>query len=509
MAFLNSLLSRYFTSRCEEIEALRRQPETAQARTLFYLLGQAAETEWGQEHGYRQLVANPDFSAVFKDFCRSVPLSSYDDLRPWIEKVRQGGRNILWPGETRWFAKSSGTTSDKSKFIPVTEEAFEDCHYRGSKDVMNFYLQRFPESNILTGKTLSIGGSYRPDDSQSGIYCGDLSAILMDNLPFWTQFLRVPDISIALLDEWEEKIEQIARSTIGKNVVALAGVPSWTLVILRRILQITGKKNILEVWPELELFVHGGVSFAPYRAQYQELIPGAQMNYLEVYNASEGFFAIGDDGQRDDMLLMLDYGVFFEFVPLSELDKPEPQTLTAAELELGANYALAISTNAGLWRYLIGDTVEITSLKPLRIRISGRTKHFINVFGEELMVGNADQALHQACAQTGAAISDYTAAPIFMEGGQRGGHEWLIEFSKTPADLECFTKILDEALKSANSDYEAKRHKDIALAPPLVRAARPGLFHDWLKSRGKLGGQNKVPRLSNGRHYLEELLSLS
>ncbi len=374
---------------------------------------------------------------------------------------------------------------------------------------MALYLLQHQESNICTGKTLSVGGTYRPDEQNKDILCGDLSAILMDNLPFWAKFLRVPEISIALLDEWENKIEQMASSTIKENVVALAGVPSWTLVILRRVLEITGKKNILEVWPNLELFIHGGVSFTPYRNQYQELIPSAKMNYLEVYNASEGFFSIGDDPQKDDMLLMLDYGVFYEFVPLEELTKENPKALSVADVEVGCNYALAISTNAGLWRYLIGDTVEITSLKPVRIRISGRTKHFINVFGEELMVGNTDQALKLACEKTKATIKDYTVAPIFMSEKKQGGHEWLIEFSQEPEDINYFMKILDESLKSVNSDYEAKRYKDLALLAPKLNIARNNLFYDWLKGRGRLGGQNKIPRLSNKRDYLEELLILN
>jgi hypothetical protein len=507
MSFINSLLSLHFSSRHEEISFFRQHPGLAQSKVFFSLLQKAASTKWGNEYGYQGLASSDDFDAAFKSFREAVPLSSYDDLQPWIKRVQQGEKNVLWPSDARWFAKSSGTTSDKSKFIPVSTEALEECHYRGGKDVMSLYLENYPSTNIFTGKTLSIGGSYRPD-VDSNIYCGDLSAILMDNMPFWAQFFRVPEISIALLDEWEEKIERIARSTIGKNVVALAGVPSWTLVILRRILEITGKSNILEVWPELELFVHGGVSFAPYRLQFQELIPGSQMHYMEAYNASEGFFAIGDDEERDDMLLMLDYGVFFEFIPLSELSNEKPFSLSASEVELGKNYALAISTNGGLWRYLIGDTVEITSVRPLRIKISGRTKHFLNVFGEELMVGNTDKAIQNACSETGSAIKDYTVAPIFMAHDSRGGHEWLIEFSKIPADLSAFSDALDRHLKEANSDYEAKRHKDIALQGPLVKVAREGLFHDWLKSKGKLGGQNKVPRLSNSRQHLEELLDL-
>lgn len=508
MPFINSLVSRAFKSRLEEINKFRHHPSEASRRVFFELLKQGEKTHWGKKHAYAEIIAKGDFSSAYQLFQTKVPLSNYDDLHPWIERIVSGEKNILWPGETKWFAKSSGTTSDKSKFIPVTQASLDSCHYQAGKDLVALYLERYPKSNICIGKTLSVGGTYRPDSQRNNILCGDLSAILMDNLPFWARLLRVPEISVALLDEWEKKIERIAKDTSKENVVALAGVPSWTLIILRRVLEITGKKNILEVWPDLELFIHGGVSFAPYRAQFEELIPGEKMNYWEVYNASEGFFAMRDGQASDDLLLLLDYGVFYEFIPLEELNKENPLALSVEDVELGKNYALVISSNGGLWRYLIGDTVEVTSLIPLRIKISGRTKHFINAFGEELMVANADQAIDEACQKTGASVLEYTAAPVFLAGNQRGGHEWLIEFSKAPKDISEFIKYLDGGLKNANSDYEAKRHQDLVLGLPIVHIARENLFYDWLKNKGKLGGQNKVPRLANKRNYLEELLAL-
>ena len=506
MPFINSLVSLALKPRLEEINNFKNNPSTASRRIFFELLNKGVSTDWGKKYGYREIINQQDFSKAYRLFKKQVPLSTYDDFHPWIEKVVNGKTNVLWPGETKWFAKSSGTTSDKSKFIPVTAESLETCHYQAGKDLVALYLENHPKSNICVGKTLSVGGTYRSDDQNNNALCGDLSAILMDNLPFLARRLRVPDISVALLDEWEEKIERISRETIKENVVALAGVPSWTLIILRRVLEITGKKNILEVWPNLELFMHGGVSFAPYREQFKELIPSDKMNYWEVYNASEGFFAMNDCSDSDDLLLLLNYGVFYEFVPLEELNKENPDVLSIEEIEVGKNYALVISTNGGLWRYLVGDTVEITSVQPVRIKISGRTKHFINVFGEELMVSNADQAIREACENCDASVCEYTAAPIFISDSQKGGHEWLIEFSRPPKDLVQFTKCLDDALKNTNSDYEAKRYQDLILDLPKVHAVRKNLFYDWLKQKGKLGGQNKVPRLFNQRNYVEELL---
>lgn len=506
MSVLNSLISFPFARRLAEIELFKKYPTEVQAENFFRLINKAKLTAWGRLHHYENISEKKDFSAALKVFQEQVPLSSYDDLKPWIERVRHGEEDVLWPGKVRWFAKSSGTTSDKSKFIPVTENSLWDSHYRGGKDIIALYLDKHPNTKLFTGKTLSLGGSKRKDELNVDNSCGDLSAILMDNLPFWAQLVRTPELPVALMEEWEDKLLSIIRTTKNENVVALAGVPSWMLVLLRRLMAETGK-SVREIWPNLELFMHGGVAFGPYREQYQDIC-GPNINYVGIYNASEGFFAIGDDEARSDSLLMLDYGIFYEFIPMDEIEKENPQACPIGEVELDRNYALVISTSGGLWRYLIGDTVKFTSLSPYRIIISGRTKHFINVFGEELMIDNADQAIALASERTGALVKEYTAGPIFMEKNQKGGHEWLIEFERAPDDLNYFIETLDSALKSLNSDYEAKRYKDITLDRPKVVVARSGLFHDWLASKNKLGGQNKVPRLSNDRKYLEEILKL-
>ncbi len=507
MSLLNSLLTLPLARRRSEIEIFRQYPIEIQEETLKKLLAAAEKTEWGSRHGYRDIKTAADFQA-------RVPIQTYESLQPFIAKMQAGEKDILWPGEAKWFARSSGTTGARSKYIPVTKESLEDCHYRGGKDLIALYAAACPETGLLTGKTLSLGGTQQKDDS-TDTYCGDLSAILMSNLPFWAQLARTPNLDVALLGEWEEKIKRIAADSLDKNIVSLMGVPSWMLVLLYHILKTTGKENISQIWPNLELFIHGGISFSPYREQFQKIIPSPKMKYWEVYNASEGFFAMNECPGADDMLLMLDYGVYYEFLPLEELDRvgktgPDaPRALTLLEVELGKNYALVISTNGGLWRYLIGDTVMFTSLKPFRIKITGRTKHYINAFGEELMIHNADQALGIACAKTGAALKDYTAAPFFMDENNKGGHEWLIEFSRVPESLVEFGHCLDDALKTLNSDYEAKRYKDITLGPPRLVLARTNLFRDWLESKHKLGGQNKVPRLANNRDYLEELLTLN
>lgn len=506
MSLINKVISSISKSRTREVNDFQKNPNEVSQRVFFELLREGENTIWGKKYRYHEIMEKPNFSAAYHLFKNQVPLYNYDLLSPWIERIVNGQKNVLWPNEPKWFAKSSGMTSDKSKFIPVTKESLNDCHYQAAKDLVALYLKNNPESKVATGKTLSIGGSYSSDEEKNGFLCGDLSAILMDNVPLLIRRLRVPSIEVALLEEWEEKIEKICEEAIKEDVVAIAGVPSWTLIILRRILEITGKRSILEVWPNLELFVHGGVSFAPYQNQFKELIPSRKMNYWEVYNASEGFFAMNEKPSDEDMLLLLDYGVFYEFIPMDEFGKENPDVKNIHEIEVGENYALVISTNGGLWRYIIGDTVEITSIKPVRIKITGRTKHFINVFGEELMVSNADRAIKEACEQNDATVKDYTASPIYLEDDQKGGHEWLIEFSRPPEDLQKFAKSLDKHLKSINSDYEAKRYQDIVLGPPKVHAVRKNLFYDWLKERGKLGGQNKVPRLFNQRDYVDQLL---
>ena len=418
---------------------------------------------------------------------------------------------MLWPSEIRWFAKSSGTTNAKSKFIPVSEEALEDCHFKGGKDMISIYVNNYPDTKIFTGKNLAIGGSQQlnPLDEKARSYYGDISAVLMKNLPIWAQFIRTPSLEIALMDQWEEKIEKMARATADENVTSISGVPTWTIPIVQRVTELKGKKNILEVWPNLEAFFHGAVSFVPYQQLFRNLIPSPKMNYLELYNATEGFFGIQDKKENGEMLLMLDYGVFYEFIPSEEFDKEYPQTVDISEVELGKNYAVVISTNSGLWRYKIGDTIQFTCTSPYRFKISGRTKHFINAFGEEVIVENAERAIAVACEKTGATFKDFTAGPRYIEHGKKGCHEWVIEFSTPPANLENFTTLLDENLRKINSDYDAKRSEDLVVGRPVIHSVPSGTFYHWMKQRGKLGGQNKVPRLANHRNYLEDLLKMN
>ena len=501
MPLLNSVIKWINLKRIYQIELYRDHPYEIQNETFFDLINTAKNTQWGKGFNYSKIES-------FGDFQQAVPLQTYDDVKPYVERLREGEKDLLWPGEVKWFAKSSGTTSDKSKFIPVTRDALEDCHLRGPKDVFALYIKNFPDTKVLKGKSLTLGGSHRVNNFSNNSYYGDLSAILIENVPFWTDFIRIPPAEIALLEEFEEKIEKITETTLDENVTSLAGVPSWFLVLLRHLLEHTGKSNMLEVWPNLEVFVHGGVNFEPYREQYKKLIPSAQMHYMETYNASEGFFGIQDDLHSSDMLLMLDYGIFYEFIPMSEYGKENPQVLTLEQVELGENYALVISTNAGLWRYIIGDTIQFTSKFPFKIKITGRTKHFINAFGEEVIIDNAERALQEACNQTSSIVNEYTAGPVFMGDNQKGAHQWIIEFDKDPGDLQHFTSILDQTLQSLNSDYEAKRHKNMTLEMPHVVAAPRGTFYNWMKQRGKIGGQNKIPRLANDRKYLDELLQI-
>ena len=415
---------------------------------------------------------------------------------------------MLWPSEIKWFAKSSGTTNDRSKFIPVSEESLEECHYKGGKDLLSIYCNNRPETKIFTGKCLVLGGSSQINQLNADSSYGDLSAVLIKNLPFWAEFYRTPEQSITLMENFEEKVEKIARATLEVNVTNISGVPTWNVVLAKRILELSGKSNLLEVWPNLELYFHGAVNFTPYREQFKELIPSDQMYYLETYNASEGFFGIQDLPNSEEMLLMLDYGIYYEFLPMEHLGEENPKTLSLDEVELEKNYALIISTNAGLWRYMIGDTIKFTSLSPYRIKITGRTKHFINAFGEELIIDNAEKALAKACAETKCSIRDYTACPIYFKGNEAGAHEWIIEFEKSPKDLERFGELLDQELRALNSDYDAKRYKDMALRKPQIHQAPEGTFYQWMKTRGKLGGQHKVPRLANERRYVEEILAL-
>lgn len=498
---LNTVFSWFITKRIHQIDLFRKYPAEVQEDVLRDLIEWGTDTEFGREHGFAEIKDVDDFK-------KGVPVRDYEGHKPYIDRLREGEQGILWPSKLRWFAKSSGTTGGRSKFIPVSREALEECHYKGGKDLLALYYTMNPEAEVYTGKTLVMGGSSNIMPYSKDAYTGDLSAIIIQNLPFWVELKRTPTRDIALMDNWEEKIEAMARNTMNEDVRMITGVPSWTLVLLKRILEIKGVDDVRKVWPNLELFMHGGVSFKPYREQFNKIVKGKPLNFLETYNASEGFFGIQDRPDADDMLLMLDYGIFYEFMPLSELGKDFPKTLSLKEVEPGTNYALIISTNAGLWRYLVGDTIRFTSVDPFRIQVSGRTKHFINVFGEEVIVENAEEAVAKACEATGARVLEYTVGPVYMGDDARGRHEWLVEFEQEPASIEQFTECLDNALRSINSDYDAKRSYDLNLQLPLVRIMPHACFYNWLKLKGKLGGQHKVPRLSNDRKLIEEVLSL-
>lgn len=500
MKFLSPAISKLARMRLWRIENWTNHPVAAQREVLQDLVTAAQYTEFGKKYGFSKL-----FSV--KAFKQTVPVHEYDDLRPYIERMMEGEENVLWNSPVQWFAKSSGTTSDKSKFIPISEESLQENHYKASKDVLTNYYKNFPSSDLLTGKGLVVGGSHQLSQHNEFVQYGDLSAVLMQNAPFWGQWLRTPELAIALLDDWEDKLEKLAQTTAEENVTSIAGVPTWTLLLLKRILEIKGKETISEVWPNLELYIVGGVSFVPYREQFERLI-GKPINYLEIYNASEGFIAAQEKPDDEGMTLFTEHGVFFEFMPVEEYGKKFPNTVGLNQVQLNKQYALIISTTGGLWRYIIGDTVKFTSLKPYRIVITGRLKHYINAFGEEVMVDNSDRAIAMASEKTGAVVNDYTAAPVYFSASGNGAHEWLIEFDKEPADLRAFTRELDAGLQSVNSDYEAKRQKNIALSLPLVHALPRGTFTEWLRRKGKLGGQHKVPRLSNNRTILEEILAI-
>ncbi len=501
MPFINSIVNWFNIKRIYNIELFKKHPFDVQKDTFNNLISRALNTEWGKKYGYHE-------EMTIEEYQNTVPLQNYDQVKHWIERIKNGEQNLLWPSEIKWFAKSSGTTSDKSKYIPVSNESLEDCHFRGARDVLALYSSNYPNSGVLKGKSLTLAGSHQINNLNNYSFSGDLSAILIENMPFIATFIQTPSSDIALLTEWENKLERITKHTITENVTVIVGVPSWMLVLLNYILDYTGKKNILEIWPNLELFTHGGVSFAPYKKSYKQIIPSSDMHYMETYNASEGFFAIQDNPDTDDMLLMLDYGVFYEFIPFENINDPDPPVYTIKDVELHKNYAIVISSNTGLWRYIIGDTVIFTSLFPHKIKISGRTKHFINAFGEEVIIDNAEKALMTAAEKTGAIINEYTAAPVYMSNNTKGSHEWLIEFKNEPENMEIFINTLDEALKSLNSDYEAKRYKNFTLVAPVVKSIPKGTFYKWFELKGKLGGQNKMPRLSNDRKYVEEIYNL-
>ncbi len=498
---VNSIASWFLKKRFHQIELFLKYPNEVQNELLLNLINTAKETEIGKQY---------DFTSItdYKTFAERIPIKNYEGWQDIIERSRRGETNIFWPSPIKWFAKSSGTTNAKSKFIPVSLESLEDCHYAAGKDLLCMYLNNNEDSQLFTGKSLRLGGS-KELYKENGTVFGDLSAILIDNMPFWAEFSSTPSSKVSLMSDWEYKMQAIVDETISENVTSLTGVPSWMLVLLNNVLETTGKQNLHDVWPNLEVYFHGGVSFTPYVDQYKKILPKNNFKYYEIYNASEGFFAIQDQNNSSELLLMLDYGIFYEFIPMSIYASSEEKAIPLSEVKLNQNYAVVITTNAGLWRYKIGDTVRFTSLSPYRIKVSGRTKHHINVFGEELIIENAEDALKKVCKRTKAEIVDYTAAPIFMKDKEKGAHEWLIEFKTPPEDLNYFNELFDNALKSLNSDYEAKRYNNLTLNKPKIHIARQQLFYDWLKQNNKLGGQHKIPRLSNTRDYMEDLLSLN
>ena len=499
---LTRIIQPIFASRRRALDKYQTQAEQLQMQVLHRLVNKAKDTEWGRNHGFASV-------SSYEDFAKTSDVNTYEELKLAIDRMRQGESDILWPGKVRWYAKSSGTTNDKSKFIPVSKDGLKDTHYAGGRDAVTWYLRNNPQSRIFDGKALILGGSHVPNYNTKNSLVGDLSAILIENINPLVNLVRVPKKSIALLSDFEVKRNLIAQEAIKQNITNLSGVPSWMLSVMTRVLEISGKDNLVDVWPNLEMFFHGGVAFTPYREQYKRLIPSDQMHYMETYNASEGFFGVQDDPANPSMSLMVDYGVFFEFIPMDEIENPNPKVVPLWGVETGKNYAVVISTSSGLWRYMIGDTVRFTSTNPYKFLITGRTKFFINAFGEELIVDNAEVGLAEACKQTSAEVLEYTAAPVFMDTEGKCRHQWLIEFSRMPNDLVAFSQILDKTLQQVNSDYEAKRYKDITLQTLEIVVARQGLFHDWLASKGKLGGQHKVPRLSNNRNNIDEMLALN
>ena len=498
---VNSIASWFLKKRFHQMELFLKYPNEVQLELLQNLIVTAKDTEIGKEY---------DFSSIknYKTFAERIPVRTYEDYASIIDRTRSGENNLYWPTPIKWFAKSSGTTNTKSKFIPVSQESLTDCHYAAGKDLLCMYLNNNEEAKLFTGKSLRLGGSQEVH-KKNGTFFGDLSAIIIDNMPFWADYSSTPSSEVSLMSDWEIKMDAIVRETMYENVTSLAGVPSWMLVLLNNVLTVTGKQNILEIWENLEVYFHGGVSFDPYIDQYRAIMPQNKVKFYEIYNASEGFFAIQDQNESDELLLMLDYGIFYEFIPMSSYKTAEEKIIPLSEVAIGINYAIVITTNAGLWRYKIGDTLRFTSILPYRIKLTGRTKHYINVFGEELIIENTEKALRIVTEQTESEIIDYTVAPIFMEGKEKGAHQWLIEFKKPPKNTTTFAALLDQTLQDLNSDYEAKRYLNITLNSPLITLAKPNLFRDWLKKQQKLGGQHKIPRLSNTRILLEELLCMN
>jgi hypothetical protein len=498
---LNTLFSWVMKKRLKSIDFYRKNPFLVQSRIFNLLIQNGAQTVFGKQFQFNKIKTSLDFS-------KYVPLQDYETLRPWVEQGMKGGTNVLWPSDILSYAKSSGTTGSKSKLIPITKESLKACHQKAGKDILAIHYAGNPKSQLYKHKHLVVGGSFDTDFGEFMV--GDLSAIIIDSLPVWAEIKRTPDRQIALLPEWEEKLERIASQVIKEDVCILVGVPSWTYVLCQKILELSGKHSLNEVWPNLELFMHGGVNFSPYQHQFESIIRPGTVRYLETYNASEGFFGMQDDNQKKDLLLMLDYGIFYEFIPMKKYaGVNSDEVLSLDKVKLNEEYAIVISTNGGLWRYIVGDTIRFTNLDPFRFLITGRTKSFINAFGEEVIVENAEYAIAEACASTGAIIQDYTACPKYLEEGKQGCHEWLIEFTKEPLDMNLFIQQLDSALMEVNSDYEAKRHKGLMLQVPLVIKVGKGVFNTWLKKQNKLGPQNKIPRLMNNRTVAEQILQLN
>lgn len=499
MNFITPAIKRYMKWRISSVNNFINYPIDAQKEVFNDLMSRGQYTTFGRKYNFDQLNSLADFK-------KAVPIHEYEDIQPYIDRVLRGEQNVLWSSPIQWFAKSSGTTSDKSKFIPVSQETLDENHFRSGKDVLAIYLNLFPNSNVINGKCLTIGGSHQINQLSADTYYGDLSAVMLQNMPFYTHIMRAPNLQVALMDQWEEKLEAMIKDVFHQDISYIAGVPTWTLILIKKILEKANTDNLLEVWPHLELYLHGGVSFKPYESQFKSIIKSDSMHYLENYNASEGFFAAQNSFDEEGMVLFLNHGIYYEFMPVEEYGKDQPETLSLQDIELDKNYALVISTNSGLWRYLVGDTISFVSKFPFKIKVTGRLKHFINAFGEELIIDNADFAIQKACETTGAKVNDYTAGPIFMDNDQTGGHEWIIEFDTLPTSLSTFTEYLDQYLKESNSDYEAKRQNNLALRLPIIHRMPINGFNQWLDSKGKLGGQHKVPRLSNHRQFLEEIL---
>jgi len=495
MGLLTSAANLYLSSRINSINFFLSNSVDLQNKLLKELLYVSKNTFYGSKYNFRKIT-------TYSSFAETVPIVSYEELYPQIKKILAGEQNILWPEKIKWVAKSSGTTNDKSKYIPVSQTSLDEGHYKAGADLLSIYLNNYTHSNLFDGKALALGGSKQinPVGRSKRLFTGDISALLLKNLPFWVEFFRTPGLAVAMMPEWEEKLDKMALITSKENITNISGVPTWTIVLIKKILELTKADNILEVWPNLELFIHGAVSFNPYKKLFYQLIPSTKMRYLETYNASEGFFAIQDDPEKEEMLLLTNHGIFYEFENIKT-----NMVISLENVEIGKNYALIITTNSGLWRYRIGDTIKFYSINPYRIKISGRTKHFINAFGEELIIENADKAMGKACKEHKASFYNYTAGPVYISGNNKGRHEWFIEFIETPDNINGFINSLDNELKKLNSDYEAKRYKNIALETPNIKCLSEGTFDKWLKKKKKLGGQNKIPRLSNNRKYLDDI----